>query len=632
MTVQVPNVASQQHCANESKMYTNQQSGIFHDYASPPQQMAIPEHSLHTDLRAYASSPNSLSIYEHDFNDLPSSLPSSCGSAFDVGDLADCDLKPELECSDDLLGMSLSTLGIPFDEMNRGDPVWSPLEPTSMKMEDILQIDKTDGLQGPTLAQLNFTDSFSQFDDLENMVIDKKAGQVMWSQGSNLTAPLAPSTVLNCNNIKNPVSLPKTTCTLTTATLASSLNSPQSHHTPGLSETNNNSIGNIALAPDKFSIVPKAKIPVVMTNTNGQQIKSEVKKSCDLLPQFLQTDSSMTQQGMMQLAPASLPATQQVTNRVQSPNGSSCDSNGSMDRKWEEIRQFIYDEPPKFVSNENGANKAIVKSEPIDVAYTPKDDVNTADEDTDLEEGDVERMEQDDDNDDDMLSETESVDSILSFPEELSPSGTKKDKRFFWQYNTQSKGPKGKRLCKAVPTDNPYKLQNFEDPVFDPDLNQSRYKHNGKARKGDGNDVNPSPYKLYQIGNELKKLNKIINDLMPVGELPVNSRTKSRREKNKLASRACRLKKKAQHEANKLKLFGLDREHENLMTVLTVMKKEMNDQVRNPEAKLAGKLTDKLDRLIKVHLKHMIAGHTTDYVNSVVLKTAAGDPTGGIYK
>jgi hypothetical protein len=41
----------------------------------------------------------------------------------------------------------------------------------------------------------------------------------------------------------------------------------------------------------------------------------------------------------------------------------------------------------------------------------------------------------------------------------------------------------------------------------------------------------------------------------------ISSRTKSRKEKNKLASRACRLKKKAQHEANKLKLHGLEEEH-----------------------------------------------------------------------
>jgi hypothetical protein len=49
--------------------------------------------------------------------------------------------------------------------------------------------------------------------------------------------------------------------------------------------------------------------------------------------------------------------------------------------------------------------------------------------------------------------------------------------------------------------------------------------------------------------------------MTPVSELPVTVRPKSRKEKNKLASRACRLKKKAQHEANKIKLFGLENEH-----------------------------------------------------------------------
>ena len=41
----------------------------------------------------------------------------------------------------------------------------------------------------------------------------------------------------------------------------------------------------------------------------------------------------------------------------------------------------------------------------------------------------------------------------------------------------------------------------------------------------------------------------------------LSHRTKSRKDKNKLASRACRLKKKAQHEANKIKLSGLEEEH-----------------------------------------------------------------------
>ena len=67
-----------------------------------------------------------------------------------------------------------------------------------------------------------------------------------------------------------------------------------------------------------------------------------------------------------------------------------------------------------------------------------------------------------------------------------------------------------------------------------------------------------------QIGNELQKLNKKINGIA-MTEKPQRSRdgvkSKSRKEKNKFASRACRLKKKAQHEANKLKLFGLEQEH-----------------------------------------------------------------------
>lgn len=149
---------------------------------------------------------------------------------------------------------------------------------------------------------------------------------------------------------------------------------------------------------------------------------------------------------------------------------------------------------------------------------------------------------------DDAASEADTLDSeydhaefLLSEAESDSEDGAKpggrKQKRYFWQYNTQAKGPKGKRLCKSVTNCDPHVLNDFEDPVFDPDLNQMSYKHNGKARKGDGNDITPNPYKLFQIGQELKKLTRIINELRPVNELPVNVRSRSRKEKNKLASR-----------------------------------------------------------------------------------------------
>lgn len=96
-------------------------------------------------------------------------------------------------------------------------------------------------------------------------------------------------------------------------------------------------------------------------------------------------------------------------------------------------------------------------------------------------------------------------------------------------------------------------------------------KHSGKARKGDGNDLVPNAKKLNAIGKELDKLGRVINDMTPVSELPFNVRPKTRKEKNKLASRACRLKKKAQHEANKIKLFGLEHEHSKEKIVIKLI-------------------------------------------------------------
>ena len=160
-----------------------------------------------------------------------------------------------------------------------------------------------------------------------------------------------------------------------------------------------------------------------------------------------------------------------------------------------------------------------------------------------------------------------------------SGSGSKKE-RHFWQYNVQAKGPKGQKINFETKIEDPHKLNDIVDPVFSGDVKMQGIKHryviisnfgrknsnisffcSGKARRGDGNDLTANPKKLAAIGKELDQLSKIINDLTPVSEQPFGARCKSRKEKNKLASRACRLKKKAQHEANKLKCEGLNTEH-----------------------------------------------------------------------
>lgn len=150
----------------------------------------------------------------------------------------------------------------------------------------------------------------------------------------------------------------------------------------------------------------------------------------------------------------------------------------------------------------------------------------------------------------------------------------------------QAKGPKGQKINFETKIDDPHVLNEIVDPVFSGDVqlqgikhryslflrdylnSLKRFSHSGKARRGDGNDLTANPKKLAAIGKELEQLSKIINDLTPVSEMPSTVRCKSRKEKNKLASRACRLKKKAQHEANKLKCEGLSTEHSTLFPML----------------------------------------------------------------
>lgn len=198
-------------------------------------------------------------------------------------------------------------------------------------------------------------------------------------------------------------------------------------------------------------------------------------------------------------------------------------------------------------------------------------------------------------------------------------SGSKKD-RHFWQYNVQAKGPKGQKIVLKTKIEDPHVLNEIVDPVFSGDVKLQGIKHSGKARRGDGNDLTSNPRKLAAIGKELDHLSRVINDLTPVSEQPFNSRCKSRKEKNKLASRACRLKKKAQHEANKLKCHGLEEEHHDL-TMAIIKAKEILSAKVDPNLSVdQNNLTSQLETEVKARLKNKCAGHTTEYVNRQIEK------------
>uniref|UniRef100_A0A182K874 BZIP domain-containing protein n=1 Tax=Anopheles christyi TaxID=43041 RepID=A0A182K874_9DIPT len=211
----------------------------------------------------------------------------------------------------------------------------------------------------------------------------------------------------------------------------------------------------------------------------------------------------------------------------------------------------------------------------------------------------------------------------------VSSSAGSKAKRYFWQYNVQAKGPKGQRLVIKTQVEDPHVLNAVTDPVFSPHCSVRGIKHSGKARKGDGNDLTPNPRKLHNIGKELDKLGRVINDMKPVSELPFNARPKTRKEKNKLASRACRLKKKAQHEANKIKLYGLETEHKRLMNGILHLKQILVSKCssagtasENPE-----EYKQQLDTLVQTSSKIKIAGNSTEFVNKMLENVRTGNNT-----
>ncbi|KAK3094612.1 hypothetical protein FSP39_004036 [Pinctada imbricata] len=296
------------------------------------------------------------------------------------------------------------------------------------------------------------------------------------------------------------------------------------------------------------------------------------------------------------------------------------DESNSVDRKWEEIKHFIHDDLKQTAKQQ--PRPALKRKSQGSLSSALSNDTDDG-SDTDMNE--------------DTDSDVEESDDEWSGANHTSSKRACKDQQYFWQYNIQLKGPKGKRVNFGLERD-PHKLQDFEDPVFDSNTATqlgTAIRHGGKARKGDGNDIRPNPKKLVQIGTQLKKINKQINEFVPLSELPLPSRNKSKKEKNKLASRACRLKKKAQHEANKVKLHGLDLEHKQLLQVVTAIRNELFTVVNDPQRGLPSQLpsssmTEKLEGLIKENIQHVVAGNSADFVNGVIKRVEEGDPTGGL--
>ena len=66
------------------------------------------------------------------------------------------------------------------------------------------------------------------------------------------------------------------------------------------------------------------------------------------------------------------------------------------------------------------------------------------------------------------------------------------------------------------------------------------------------------------------------------------------------------MKKKAQHEAHKVKLHGLELEHRTLLKVLMIMKGELVERIRSENRENMPLLSERLEQLIKENLGRYI--------------------------
>ena len=491
----------------------------------------------------------------------------------------------------------------------------------SLKMDedDIFQVDKAELIQGPTLAELNANDETLELGDLnfDDLLLPEERVQPM-----KIDSVLTSSSLFSNSGIGfAPSSFPQSgltyrSCPTYTNTYAFNRNStvdnaeavsPTAFPSPGTSNIAGSSTASSSTSPH-----PPARL--LASSTLHELLMRRGENPLNN-PVSSQADNTSTIGGKPKASRLSMSAPTQAM--------------GHLDQIWahREPRQHLLSTGSLVEAGSTSSLSTGGALSPDPLCVDPLS------HDEGYEDSDDDSEHYDDYSSDNGGSdgEDQSNNRIGTGTTELGKeSRHSKKERFFWQYNVQAKGPKGQRLIARARLEDPHVLNEATDPVFSPHCALRGIKHSGKARKGDGNDLTPNPRKLHNIGRELDKLNRIINDMTPVSELPFPARPKTRKEKNKLASRACRLKKKAQHEANKIKLHGLEAEHKRLIHGISQAKHMLAAKLAESNPENQEELTRQMEKCCKLATKMRIANHSTEFVNKVLENIRAGIPDGGI--
>ncbi|XP_075939098.1 uncharacterized protein LOC142940088 isoform X2 [Anarhichas minor] len=254
-----------------------------------------------------------------------------------------------------------------------------------------------------------------------------------------------------------------------------------------------------------------------------------------------------------------------------------------------------------------------------------------AEEEEEQKEEEEEEEEEEEDDDDEGAEETAAEAELSSSSEtecevEAEPASQPGERpakrRCFWEYRRARESATKKKLGGDVHWSLSWSSSTLPSTLYRREGKKGRR----KARKTDASDLTPNPQKLHNIGEQLQKLNAAIDGMGPVNDLPAVARARSRKEKNKLASRACRLKKKAQHEANKIKLWGLNQEYENLLGALLRIKEVIRLRVESSEEEDTDErgMTQRLEDILRESSGPLVAGRTKDFVQRILAASAGG--------
>ncbi|KAK5865389.1 hypothetical protein PBY51_019665 [Eleginops maclovinus] len=278
---------------------------------------------------------------------------------------------------------------------------------------------------------------------------------------------------------------------------------------------------------------------------------------------------------------------------------------------------------------ELGAGHNIPQTEGEEVQEEVQGGMEKSQDKTELDE---EEEEEEDEEEEDEGAEETAVEAELSSSSETEceveaepvrqPGERPSKRRCFWEYRRARESATKKKLGGDVHWSLSWSSSTLPSTLYRREGKKGRR----KARKTDASDLTPNPQKLHNIGEQLQKLNAAIDGMGPVNELPAVARARSRKEKNKLASRACRLKKKAQHEANKIKLWGLNQEYESLLGALLRIKEVIRLRVESSEEEEDDErgMTQRLEDILRESSGPLVAGRTKDFVQRILAASAGG--------